>query len=253
MMRVAAVWIGLVALLCLSMPASGQQQPDTADVAVGRILGRVVDAGTRKPIEGASVRLSDADRFAGVTDRRGSFVLVGVPRGVHQIVIEHIGYGRGTHLVNVPAGEAVTFDAELEGGAIRLDSLVITARVRVTQLERVGFNRRARHGFGHFFLPGEVESGRIREAIYSVPRLELAQMGPARRQVVLRTARGSCVPAIYMDGTLQAWADGHIEQVVIGRRIDGMEVYRGMTTPPQFSNSFLPCGAIVVWTRRPGG
>jgi hypothetical protein len=56
-----------------------------------------------------------------------------------------------------------------------------------------------------------------------------------------------------MDGTLQAWADGDIEQVVIGRRIDGMEVYRGMTTPPQFSNSPLPCGAIVVWTRRPGG
>jgi hypothetical protein len=249
MMRVVAGWIGM-ALLFSAAAATAQEPRTAADAGVGRIIGRVTDAATKRPIEGASLRLSDSDLVVGVTDRRGAFTLSDVPAAVHQIEIEHIGYGRGTHLVNVPAGETVVFDAQLEAGAIRLDSLVITADVRTTQLERVGFHRRARLGFGHFFSGDEVTRGRVREAIYSVPRLEFVQMGRGgSRRVVFRGARFTCTPGIYVDGIRQNWADGDIEQVVIGREIEAMEVHRGMTTPAEFTVGYPPCGAIVVWTR----
>lgn len=247
-MRVVAGWIGV--LLLSSAAASAQEPRAATDAGVGRIIGRVTDAATKQPIEGASLRLSDSDVAVGVTDRRGAFTLRDVPAAVHQIEIEHISYGRGTHLVNVPAGETVVFDAQLEADAIRLDALVITAEVRITQLERVGFHRRARHGFGRFFTADEVSSGRIREAIYSVPRLEIINAGRAgSRMVVFRGARETCIPAIYLDGIHQKWANGDIEQVVIGRTIEAMEIHRGITTPPEFSVGPRPCGAIVVWTR----
>lgn len=249
-MRVTTMWTGMVVLLFSAAPVGAQQQADTADGGVGRILGSVLDAGTKQPIDGTSVRLSGLDRFAGVTDRRGRFTLVGVPRGVHEIVLEHIRYGAGTYLVNVPAGETVIFDALLESGAIRLDSLIITAEVRTTQLERVGFHRRARLGFGRFFSADEVSAGRIREAIQAVPRLEFVNVGRGgSRRVIFRGARFICSPAIYVDGIRQAWAEGDIEQVVVGRQIEAMEVYRGMTTPPEFTVGYPACGAIVVWTR----
>lgn len=249
-----AVLVGAAVLLFAGPERSyAQQLPDTAHLATGRIIGRVVDAATEQPIQGVSVRLSDFERFVRLTDSRGAFVFSGVPRGVRELVIEHIGYGSGTHLVNVPGGETVTFDAALEPDAIALDALVITAQVRATQLVRVGFHYRARRGFGRFFSTGEVTTSSLREALYSVPRLEFVQTSAgSSRRVMFRMPRGSCVPEIYLDGVRQNWAAGEIENVVGGVDIEAVEVYRGLETPAEFMHNpgFAPCGAIVVWSRR---
>jgi hypothetical protein len=253
-MRHLAVMIAVGALLCVSRGAAlAQERPDTAHLAVGRIIGRIVDAVTKQPIEGASVRLPDHRGFERITDSRGRFIFVGVPRGVRKLEIGHVAYGEGAQLLNVPGGETVEFEAELAQSALRLDSLVITAQVHATQLVRVGFHDRARRGFGHFFSGGDVSSSRIGEALYSVPRIMLRQVGSARRRVTIRTPRGECVPEIYLDGVWQRWAEGDIESVVAGLEIEALEVYRGYITPPEFdytTDASAPCGAIVVWTRK---
>jgi hypothetical protein len=228
-------------------PLSAQAPP-----AVGRILGTVTDAGTGRPVDGVRIRVTDMAGPAAVTDSRGRFFIVGVPRGIREIAIEHVAYGRGTYLLNVPAGETITLDAVLKPGAVRLDSLIITARARATSLEYVGFHMRARRGVGHFFSGDEISSHIIREALYTVPRLELIQMGTSTRRIMVRGRDGYCVPEIYLDGTRQAWADGDIEEVVGGIDIEAMEVYRGYATPAEFWRTprHVPCGAIVVWSRR---
>lgn len=254
-MRTNATVFGAVALLLIGSDVAAQdQQPDRPALATGRIFGTVTDAGTKEPIEGATVRVADVDGMVGVTDSRGRFAFSGVPRAVHQLVIEHIGYGIGSHLVNVPGGETVLFNAELQTDAIALDSLVIVAHVRATQLQRAGFYDRARRGFGKFFAGDDISTATLREALYSVPGFDFMQTsGGTTRRLMVRTFRGDlCVPEIYLDGMRQSWANGEIESVVGGIDIEAMEVYRGNSTPAEFTHGlgFAPCGAVVLWRRK---
>lgn len=253
-MRAHRILYGAATLLLVgSQHIAAQTSPDLSPLATGRIIGHVTDAATGDPVEGAAVRLTDFDGFVTLTDSRGNFVLADIPRGVRELVIEHLGYGSGTHLVNVPGGETVVFNAELRTDAIKLDSLVITARVRSTQLERRGFHYRARRGFGYFFSGDDVSTSRLREVLYTVPRLEFVQSPTSRssRTVMFRLPRGSCVPNIFLDGVRQTWAAGEAELVVAGMETEAIEVYRGLSTPAEFIyGSGMPCGAIVIWTRR---
>jgi hypothetical protein len=232
---------------------AAQEQPATP-LATGRIFGRVTDAVTKQPIEGATVRLTDVAGMVRLTDSRGSFTFSGIPRAVHQVVIEHVGYGTGSHLVNVPGGETVLFEAELQTHAIALDSLVIVAHVRATQLQRAGFYDRARRGFGKFFSGDEISTATLREAIYTVPGFDFMQSSRGTaRQLMVRTFRGTlCVPEIYLDGMRQSHANGEVESVVGGVDIEAMEVYRGNSTPAEFTHGvgFAPCGAVVLWRRK---
>lgn len=241
------------ALLLIGSEHVAAQEQDTP-LATGRIFGRITDAVTKEPIEGATVRLTDVDGMIGLTDSRGTFTFSDVPRAVHQLVIEHIGYGTGSHLVNVPGGETIVFDAELQTDAIALDSLVIVAQVRATQLQRAGFYDRARRGFGKFFSGDEISTATLREALFSVPGFDFMQTsgGTTRRLMVTTFSGGLCVPEIYMDGVRQSFANGEVENVVGGVDIEAMEVYRGNSTPAEFTHGigFAPCGAVVLWRRK---
>jgi hypothetical protein len=240
-------------LIAGSEHIAAQEQTETP-LATGRIFGRVTDALTKQPIEGATVRLVDVDGMVRLTDSHGSFMFSGIPRAVHQVVIEHVGYGTGSHLVNVPGGETVLFEAELQTHAIALDSLVIVAHVRATQLQRAGFYDRARRGFGKFFSGDEISTATLREAIHTVPGFDFMQSSRGTaRQLMVRTFRGTlCVPEIYMDGMRQSYANGDVESVVGGVEIEAMEVYRGNSTPAEFTHGvgFAPCGAVVLWRRK---
>jgi outer membrane receptor for ferrienterochelin and colicin len=49
-------------------------------------------------------------------------------------------------------------------------------------------------------------------------------------------------------------SDFRIDDVVSPASVEGIEVYRGLSTvPPEFLNPDAVCGVIAIWTRRGGG
>lgn len=246
-----------LAMLCtllwfMTMPLAAQNLPGTPTPLPGRIEGRLLDTDTERPIDGATVRIQDLDIPVKVTGTSGQFRFTDVPRGIHAIEISHIAYGTGTHLVNVPEGETVYFVGRVRASAIELEPLVIEVDARVSRLEEVGFLRRQRSGWGRYFAGEDADAWRISQIIYSVPGLTLYQgRSTVDRRVVFRRGRFTCTPEIYLDGVFQRWAGGDVQSVVLGLEIEGIEIYRGITTPPEFvSTGDRPCGAIVIWTRR---
>jgi len=60
-----------------------------------KISGKVLDAATQKPVEYATITLTDQRSKAingAITDSRGSFELVNVPLGLYKLTIDFIGY-----------------------------------------------------------------------------------------------------------------------------------------------------------------
>jgi hypothetical protein len=138
----------------------------------------------------------------------------------------------------------------LEASAIALDSLVITVDARPSRLADVGFIARQRAGWGEYFAGEDAVWWKMEHNLMSIPRVEIT--GRAERRVLMRDlVVGACVPEIYLDGVHQRWAEGNITAVAAGLELDGVEVYRGTTTPPEFRSSRAPrpCGAIVLWRK----
>lgn len=88
------------------------------------LRGRVLDAGTKEALIGATVTYA-AGRGA-VTDVDGRYTLV-LPAGEHRITCSSVGYGTRTEALSVGAGEERTLDMALEQAAVQLDMVVITA------------------------------------------------------------------------------------------------------------------------------
>jgi hypothetical protein len=77
-----------VMLSLCAIPAYGQEAPARPDVT---IIGYVVDSATGTPLPGAAIELPELDRRT-LADNRGRFVLTGIPRGEHWVVVRQIGY-----------------------------------------------------------------------------------------------------------------------------------------------------------------
>lgn len=90
----------LVALLSgLSIAEVGSDTPPPAGLVADAaiiVTGRIVDAETASPVEGAQVYISDAN-LGSLTGSDGGYVLLDVPDGSHRMTIQHYCY----HTVHV--------------------------------------------------------------------------------------------------------------------------------------------------------
>lgn len=113
---VAGAW-----LLAALLPSPAHPQ------AAGRVVGRIVEAGTGRPLPGArvSVQGTGITALSGVD---GRYALSGVPAGSRTIVVELIGYAPKTITeVEVDASGTASLDVALEAAAIGLDAITVTA------------------------------------------------------------------------------------------------------------------------------
>ena len=115
--RVAALG-GLLGTLLTIAPGLAAQN-------TGTIAGRIVDAVSGVPIDAAYVHI---DELSLGTDSRpnGSFILVNVRAGLYEVVVERLGFTRGTQQVTVTAGGVATIEFQVSRDALRLDELVVT-------------------------------------------------------------------------------------------------------------------------------
>ncbi len=98
-----------------------------AQTSSGRIVGRVIDAETGKPLSGAQVAVvgTPLGTLSGVD---GRFMVLNVPPGPRPLQVTYLGYGAKTvEGVRVPADGAVVQDVSLSSTAIAVEGITVTA------------------------------------------------------------------------------------------------------------------------------
>ncbi|MEX1998908.1 MAG: TonB-dependent receptor [Gemmatimonadales bacterium] len=92
----------------------------------GQLVGRVLDARSEAPLEGAEVSL---DQRRTLTNGAGDFVFIGVSPGRHVVAVRIPGYTPRSVTVNIEAGVTLTIRVALQSGVVLED-----IRVEATQI-----------------------------------------------------------------------------------------------------------------------
>ena len=239
-----------------------------ASAKTGRIVGQIQDAVTDDPVSAATVSLIGHESVV-VTNRRGRFVLSGVPVGEHELSVRHIGYAPLVHRVPVNRGVTTDIEVGLVPDPIEMEPLVATA-ARPRRLEINGFYERKYWGElvagGTYYTAADIERRNpslISHMIADMPGVVLGDCGLRHDDCVLLNSRLStgfssegCPLTIYLDGSrLMPRPERRIQGVSIDEyvrpgEVAGMELYGGASSiPAEFAGSTARCGVAVIWTR----
>ncbi|MCH7564820.1 MAG: carboxypeptidase regulatory-like domain-containing protein [Gemmatimonadetes bacterium] len=245
-----SVFFALVVVILGGGPVRGAN----AQILSGSILEDV----SGLPIAGAAVRLLDAeerDQGVVISDDQGRFSVRLPAPGTYRLAVSRVGYAPArSGLFRVEPDHDVSVDVFLTVQPVSLDSLLVVTKPRVSQLERVGFYRRKRSGFGYFIEREEIErSGAILAAdiFYWVPFARVVTVRSHEYDVTLR----GCLPTIVIDGyTVRAQGKnaevGRWNDLVHPNYIEAIEVYLGPAgAPVQYGGLRGKCGAILIWTQ----
>jgi hypothetical protein len=91
--------------------------------------GRIVDASTDHPVEGAEVWLRGTS-FRSVTGSRGEFRLGSVPPGTYMLFARHLAYGTKQDTLEVPSEQTLRVDMRVDTRAIEMEPLTVTVESR---------------------------------------------------------------------------------------------------------------------------
>ena len=119
--RLARSLVLVAAALSLPLAATAQEG------ATGRLLGRVLEASTGRPLSGAQVYVNDGV-VGSLTDLNGRFVLNGVPSGTVEVTAQSLGYATKTVTgVDVAPDGVEVLDITLEESAVEVEGIVVEA------------------------------------------------------------------------------------------------------------------------------
>lgn len=253
-------------LTTASLPAAGQAQVR----AQVHLFGTVLDNQSEEPISGATVELLSrrgSVRARALTDDDGRFSFTVPQHDGYQFRAGRIGYERATTpILWTEDHRTMDIELRLDPEAVLLAPLEVTAwsrRVRPSPVTE-GFRDRMAAGIGYFFTRDDIEARKpvyVTDMLASVPGVRLESSGRgARRRIYMGRTGDHCPAQIFVDGfllngrsRLTTDADFTLDDAVSPGSVEGIEVYRGLSTAPaQFLNPDSRCGVVVVWTRRGG-
>jgi hypothetical protein len=253
--------------LLLAVPCAGDLGAQAAPPV--EVRGKVVDDETGRPVVGATVVIQDSwgQRLGRrVTGETGEFNFqVRNRSGVH-ISAGRIGY-QETHTTGLSfhGGDLFIIELRLSTEAVLLAPLEVIARSeRVRSPLLFDFDRRARDGLGWYFTRRDIEAVRpayVSDLIASVPGVRLESSGGGNRRRTVSMARspmgmggGVCPVQIFVDGhliTRGAVMEVPIDDLVTPEAVEGIEIYRGLSTvPAELLTPNSRCGVVAIWTRR---
>lgn len=218
--------------------------------APGRIDGSVVDD-VGQGIADVDVRVISESGAHTLTNELGRFSLQRVDPGLTRVQFSRLGYAdRETMLIVQPGGTA-RIDATMAADAVDLAPIEVTVEEHSAYLERSGFYRRQRRGFGRQLTVDDfVGEGQTVGALLSELRGLRVTADIFRREFVTSTRtvpQGGCRFDSYVDGTKTR--DGNVNWASPAE-IEGIEVYQGQDVPIEYSH-VGNCGVILIWTIRP--
>ncbi|MFO7892430.1 MAG: carboxypeptidase regulatory-like domain-containing protein [Longimicrobiales bacterium] len=232
---------------------------DVSADAPGRIVGRVVEVGTDRPLEGATVEVAGAKV---VSNEAGGFVVGDVAPGEVPVRATLLGYADADGTVELSGGQTAEMEIRLSTRPIEVEPITVTVRAEPLSGPIAGFNDRLESGRGTFILADEIERRNpIRlTQILQAHHLRVEQNG---RQLV--NPRQNCAPMVYLDGVRATYIRDRTLTAALREAADavnmvhpssvaGIEVYRGAAElPAMFSGRYASCGAIGIWTKRHSG
>ncbi|WP_420632688.1 carboxypeptidase regulatory-like domain-containing protein [Candidatus Palauibacter sp.] len=226
-------------------------------VQTGRVIGQVVDGVTERPVVTAAVSVLGRTEVV-ETNRRGRFVLSGIPAGEHEIRVQRLGYAPLRHSVGVSRGLTTEMEIGLVPTPAEMEPIVATV-TRLRRLEIKGFYERKlwgeAAGGGTFITADYIERWRPNSIGHLVANLVPSIRCLGDRQCILVNSRMSmgfsdrpCAMNVYLDGILVG--TGRVDSYALPAEVGGIEVYKGPASlPAEFAGSDARCGAVVVWTK----
>ena len=214
-----------------------------SSVPSGRLIGRVVDTETGRPVATAAVSVVGRPTEA-ASDRQGLFRLTGVPAGRHELRVRRLGYAPLRHTVDVTTGHTTELEIGLVREPVELEPLVVST-TRSRRLEIKGFYERKHWGellgLGTFYTVEDIERRNPLRISHMIEELPSIQMG-------LLNARTGCRLSVYLDN-VKVGVD-NLDAFVRPVEVAGVEVYKGAASlPAEFGGSDSRCGVAVVWTK----
>jgi hypothetical protein len=225
--------------------ASADSDEKSGNAAVS---GRVVLEGG-SPGAGSRVELVGSDAVV-LTDEKGEFTMRNLPSGSRVLLARHLGYGAEIVPVDLSSHKEPRVTIKLPRFVATMDPVLVTAR-RVAALDKVGFNARNKSGLGYYLGPERLERLHpmdVTDILRTIPGLRVSY-GPHGETVSSsRGFGGSCVQYYLDDMQFTELEPGDINRYVTGHEIVAVEVYQGVSAPPQFTRGG-GCTTIVLWTR----
>ncbi|WP_420127796.1 carboxypeptidase regulatory-like domain-containing protein [Longimicrobium sp.] len=225
------------------------------------ITGRVVEAGTGRPVGSAAVTLLNERGHHVVqatADGNGNFHIAVPQPGRIRLRADRVGYQRSTsEAITVAPDDTVRVELLMSTDAVVLAPLTVVAASRsVSRNSRMAsFQWRAEHNpWGRFVGPEQIR--RINpmfatDILQQVHGVRVEGSGLNRYPTVRGRFGSRCVPTFVVDGHRSSGIS--LDELVGGPDIAAMEVYdQPFEAPPEFlpAGNQLACGVIVVWTKR---
>lgn len=223
-----------------------------AQVRLGAIAGTVKDD-LGAPI--ANVEVSVPNVATVRTDSVGKFLLASLPPGSAEVSFRRLAFSPIVLAIQVPRDDTTSVDVTLTVVAQALKGVVVQEDApHLRQLD--AFEARRKQGFGHFITRGQIEKRNpilLSDMMRSVPGALLIPDGYRSVLRFARNGRTNCPPQYFVDG-IQVTGFNIDDMPVVD--VEGVELYSGAATLPAEFNKYastVACGAVIIWTRIPGG
>ena len=132
-MRLYVHWVARLAAAALALAVVSPAGAQTT----GTVRGRVLEAGSQRPIADAQVSIAGTAASA-VTDAAGEYVITLAPVGTRQVSARRIGYAPQTQSIDVTAGAQTTVDFRMSPTAAQLEQVVVTGTAGTQEKREVG-------------------------------------------------------------------------------------------------------------------
>ncbi len=208
-MRIITIQLFLFLIFLSYSPAISAKENPFAEPGKGFRLyssftGKITNAKTGTPIEGASVYITDT-KSGTSSDASGNFTINNIPQGKHLVEISHIGY---TSIVeSIDFTNNIAKDFSLSESIIENNSVIITGVTGATQLKKVPFAVSVMRRQDFF----QTTSSNIIESLTRIGGVSTLATGPAISKPVIRGLSYNRVLTIN-DGVRQEgqqWGDEH--------------------------------------------
>lgn len=272
----AALRIILPAVLLLVGIAGPTAVAAQIGAAQGGLRGQVLDEETGEGVAGVEVTFLDARERARarvITDSLGLFRMSRVPAGPFALRTSRIGYADvTTPRWTLDRADTLIVEIRIAQDAVPLAPLEIVARARPAPSAVLDdFRWRMERGHGTYFGRAEIvqrNPGYITDLLRTVPGVRVVSTGRGRTDMHVEMGRalpgqggGACPVQVFLDGQLVTPYIGRtrrtvdpgfaIDDLVSPSDLEGVEVYRGLSTvPAEFMTPEARCGVVALWTRR---
>ena len=215
------------------------------------VSGRVVLEGGSASNAGSRVQLVGTEAVA-LTNEKGEFTLRNLPSGSRVLLARRLGWGAETVPVDLSAREPKQVTIKLPKFVAIMDPVLVTAR-RSAGLDKVGFSRRKKSGFGYYLDPEQIQRmhpNRVSDILRVVPGLRVNYTPEGDVVSSARGPTGSGCVQYYVDDMPWLSAEpGDVNAFVNGSEVVGVEVYQSGNTPAQYSRAMQDCTTILLWTK----